>query len=473
MKKSFFIGNLGFVVLLNILVKSVWIFGIDRNVQNICGATSYGSYFALLNLCILFQILLDMGLYYHNTKVVAGNNHLLALYFPNILALKVLLSGVFAALVFAAGWLLGYHYEQMVLLGILIFNQVLLGFISYFRSNLGALHMFKRDGVISVLDRLLVIIAGGIIIYFFSDWLTINLFALLQTAAYLLTVGIAFYFLYQSFNFSGVKFKPRLFLPLLKRGLPYAALVLLMSVYMRSDAVVLERISGKEAAGIYASAYRLQDAVNQLLLLVGTMLLPMYARLLQKKENVLSLAGFSGKMMFVLCSSLAIGSVFYSSKIMPFLYPQATAYSAAVCTAIMCALPGWGLCYVYGVLLTADKKLRFLLYISLAAALLNVGLNLLLIPLYGALAAAWISVLTMSSVGLVELGACMYYYGWKINYRLGLKLLLWILGSVGIFYLSIFAPWHWIIALCFATIATIVLSFVFRIISVTQLKAIY
>jgi len=46
--KRKFITNLALVIFLNLLVKPFWIFGIDRTVQNVVGAESYGLYFSLL-----------------------------------------------------------------------------------------------------------------------------------------------------------------------------------------------------------------------------------------------------------------------------------------------------------------------------------------------------------------------------------------------------------------------------------------
>ena len=52
-----FLTNLGLMLFLNLLIKPVWIFAIDRNVQNVVGAMDYGFYFDLLNFSFLFNIL--------------------------------------------------------------------------------------------------------------------------------------------------------------------------------------------------------------------------------------------------------------------------------------------------------------------------------------------------------------------------------------------------------------------------------
>ena len=45
-----FLTNLGLLLFLNLLIKPVWIFGIDLNVQRLVGVGDYGFYFVILNL---------------------------------------------------------------------------------------------------------------------------------------------------------------------------------------------------------------------------------------------------------------------------------------------------------------------------------------------------------------------------------------------------------------------------------------
>ena len=58
---SFFKG-LSFLLVLNVLVKPVWIFFIDRQIQNQVGHEAYGKYFAVLSLSYILIFLADAGL---------------------------------------------------------------------------------------------------------------------------------------------------------------------------------------------------------------------------------------------------------------------------------------------------------------------------------------------------------------------------------------------------------------------------
>ena len=59
MKSLSFFKGLSWLIVLNLLVKPVWIFFIDRQVQNIVGHELYGKYFALLNLSYVLYFLSD------------------------------------------------------------------------------------------------------------------------------------------------------------------------------------------------------------------------------------------------------------------------------------------------------------------------------------------------------------------------------------------------------------------------------
>ena len=52
-----FLTNLGFLLLVNLLIKPFYILGIDAEVQNAASGGEYGLYFALFNFTFLFNIL--------------------------------------------------------------------------------------------------------------------------------------------------------------------------------------------------------------------------------------------------------------------------------------------------------------------------------------------------------------------------------------------------------------------------------
>jgi O-antigen/teichoic acid export membrane protein len=101
--KRKFITNLALLLILNLLVKPFWMFGIDRTVQNTVGAEEYGLYFSLFSFSILLNIILDLGITNFNNRSIARNPGIVSEYFSKIVPLKFVLSFVYAFIVILAG----------------------------------------------------------------------------------------------------------------------------------------------------------------------------------------------------------------------------------------------------------------------------------------------------------------------------------------------------------------------------------
>jgi len=190
-----FIINLALLLLLNFLIKPFWIFGIDRTVQNIVSAEDYGTYFALFNFSMLFNILLDFGITNFNNRNIAQNAHLLTKYFSGIVVFKFLLAFAYLGITFAVGAMMGYDSTRFHILLFLAINQFLISFLQYLRSNIAGLQLFVMDSLFSVLDKTLMITFCAILLWgqLFEGEFTLMQFIYTQTFAYLLAVLIVFF----------------------------------------------------------------------------------------------------------------------------------------------------------------------------------------------------------------------------------------------------------------------------------------
>ncbi|MBL7888372.1 MAG: oligosaccharide flippase family protein, partial [Bacteroidia bacterium] len=153
-----FVANLALLLFMNLLIKPIYILGIDRAVQVEVGAANYGIYFAIFNFTFLLTIILDFGITNFNNKNIAQNNHLLTKHFSSLVSLKLLLAIAYIIICVLAGFIIGYDIRLMKLLLVQGFNMFLVFFILYLRSNLAGLHLFKTDSIVSVLDRLILIV---------------------------------------------------------------------------------------------------------------------------------------------------------------------------------------------------------------------------------------------------------------------------------------------------------------------------
>lgn len=468
MRRKFF-TNLSLLIILNLLIKPFWIFGIDLEVQNTVGAEEYGLYFSLFNFSLLFNILLDFGITNYNNRNIAQHNQLLSKSLSNIVGLRLLLAVLYAVVAIVAALFIGYEWRQFHLLLFLILNQFIASFILYLRSNLSGLHYFKTDSIISVLDRSLMILICGFLLWsgIVKTSFKIEWFVYAQTGAYVLTVITTAAIVYSKTDFLKLNFDKTYFIAILKKSYPFAVLALLMMFYYRIDSVMLERMlpDGKEQAGIYAQGFRILDAVTMFAFLFAGLLLPMFSRMIKQKESINNLTLFSFLLLIVPTIGISFAGYFYRIEIIDLLYHQHVQASSSILGILMFCFIGISVTYIFGTLLTANGNFRELNIIAAGGVLVNIFLNLILIPKYYALGSAVASLVTQSLTAIAQLIIVKRTFKFNINLKRILLLLFFVAGVYIISKLSVDINFIWIYKFIGVLIGTLILAFVFKLIN--------
>ena len=415
MKQKDFVFNLCLLIFLNLLVKPFWMLGVDVGVQNSVGAESYGLYFSIFNFTLLFYMLLDMGTANFNNRNIAQNTQLLDKHLSSYIILRLLLGVVYFVIIFAVALLIGYRGIQLRLLFWIGLNQFLSAFLLYVRSNISALLMFKTDSVISVTDRILMIIFCGMLLWgnitdqpFRIEW-----FVWCQTAAYLITIAIALTIVLRKAHLRKLHWDVPFFLVIIKKSLPYALISLLMACYYRMDSVMLERMLprdiGAEQVGIYASAFRLLDALVMIAYLFSVILLPLFSKMLKQKENVVPVVRTSFSLLFLFSVTAVVMLYVYREPVIQLFYPDIAESSVEVFRLIIFGLIPISMNYLFGTLLTASGSMKALNITAAIGIVINVMVNLLLIPRMQACGSAVASFCTQFTVALLQ-----FILAWRI-----------------------------------------------------------
>jgi O-antigen/teichoic acid export membrane protein len=478
-----FLTNLVLLISLNFLVKPLWIFGIDRNVQNLVGPESFGFYFTIFNFAFIFNILLDAGITNFNNRNIAQHHHLLNKHFSGIVTLRFMLALLYVVVIYAVALILGYNSAQLKLLAWVALNQFLLTFILYLRSNISGLLMFKTDSVMSVLDRLLMIGICAVLLWghISGFQFTIEWFVYAQTMAYSLTALVALIIVIRKSKFRKFTWNIPFFLMILKQSFPYAVLALLMSMYNRVDSVFIERLLGEslgnQQSGVYAQAFRLLDAANQFALLFGVLLLPIYSRMLKQKQPLNQMIKLPYSILITVGIIAAVGSYYYRSEIMHLLYTQSSnetlaqytvriGQSASIYGTLMFCFLGTSTMYVFSTLLTANGNLKQLNIIATAGIVINFSLNLLLVPRMLALGSAYASLAAQLATAIAQVAVVQYYFRFRINYRFITNLLIFAAGVVLINYFSKLLPVKWLFSFLIMVFGSLLLASLMRLISI-------
>ena len=384
--------------------------------------------------------------------------------------LRIFLAFFYMGITLGIGWLLDYNARQMNMLLLLGFNQFLLSFILYLRSNIAGLQMHRTNSIISVLDRLIMIMICSIILWggitekkFRIEW-----FIYIQSAAYILTSLIAFLIVLRKATFIKIRWNKLFFLIILKRSFPFALLILTMMFYNRIDAILFERMlpNGAEQAGIYAQAYRILDSFNMIAFLFAVLLLPMFAKMLKAGEPVQRLATLSFRILMTPAIIAAVGCWFFSNEIMELLYVEHIDLSPPVLSFLITGFMAVCTTYVYGTLLTANASMKQLNIIALGCAVLNIVLNMILIPTMMAKGSAIATLATQSISAVLQLMVVRKVFGFSLEAILLFKGVLFVAGIIGINLLLHSFPAYEMVGMKnqFAWIVDFVLMIVFGVI---------
>jgi O-antigen/teichoic acid export membrane protein len=201
-----------------------------------------------------------------------------------------------------------------------------------------------------------------------------------------------------------LRVRPRLVVPpaVYRAVLPLVWLDLATALYFRSDMVVLEFLKTPQVeVGHYGVAYRLIEAF---ILLASPMGLILFRHFRQSSDMpVLMVRQMLLPPMAIatlIGGGLALSMWFCSDMIVSLAYGQA--YQGA---SKLLAILGCSLIFIFpnGILNQAALALgleRWFAQSATIAAIINIAGNLLFIPVYGTMAAAWMTVITEATLGI-------------------------------------------------------------------------
>src|SRR5690606_34268534 len=232
------------------------------------------------------------------------------------------------------------------------------------------------------------------------------------------------------------RFKIKFSKELIRKSIPYAVLIMLMMIYGRTDSVMLERMMHDKGyeSGVYAQGYRLLDAGNMFAMLFAVLLLPMFSKMIKENEKVHQLVYSSTRLILVFSIPLAIVVAFYPHEILNLRYEVVSDVSADSFTYLMYSFTGICITYIYGTLLTANGSLKQLNIMALIGILVNILLNLILIPEYGAKGAAVATCVTQGLTALIQFGIAQYLFRFSVLDKLLLPVVVY---AVLVFVLTI------------------------------------
>jgi O-antigen/teichoic acid export membrane protein len=186
---------------------------------------------------------------------------------------------------------------------------------------------------------------------------------------------------------------------ILKHGLPFAVITFTLVAANDLDTVLLSLWRSPEEVGWYKAAYNL---IFKLLFVTGPLLAtlgPQMSRHYGVSKNRVAQTYFSFfKFLYATSLPIAVGTALLANRIIILLYTEEFAASGLVLAILIWAFIPLNLSYLAGTVATSTDKEKQSAKAYALAAFLNLGINVVAIPIWGYLGAAIATVVTEVAV---------------------------------------------------------------------------
>ncbi len=298
-------------------------------------------------------------------------------------------------------------YPIFVLSGLMVVGQVLYSglsniFVSEKRSvSLSIIDVLKRYSWIAVLVPCLLLAENKLQVFYLAGGLHELAFCVIMVIA-----------CNRYFSVFKGKISRTMLRPMLAYGLPLAGYELISLILVYGDRAQINYFLGNAQVGLYSAAYNLCTYLSTVFLIsVATAVTPMYMDRWEKGGRAETEAFLSLVLRYYLLFSLpcAVGASLVGLDLVTFLAGEKYADAHGVIPYVITGMLIDGLTVVMAAGLQIQKRTGMMMAIMAAAAMINIGLNFILIPLAGIQGAAIGTLLAY-----IFFTGCCWFFGRRI-----------------------------------------------------------
>lgn len=383
--------NISWLGAANLAVKPIWFLFVTALCMRVLGVDGYGRMTAALALAGVAANLIDLGMARYTVREVARDRSLAGRFFTNFLSFRGAMSLVALGAVLLTGWILGYRDTALLAVLFAAAYTYTLELTNYCRSFYEATEDLRRQAVMLVVEKTLVVAAGAALLLLTRspEWtlagMAIGMTITTGLNARWISTRIA-PFRPADLDWGFLRRAIRIMVPL---GLAGA----FFNLYFRVGLVMVEAYLGETAAGQYGAAFRILEALNVLpSVIVISAIYPRLSRLLHEGEtgDFRRLFLRSQWSLAAVSVGIALGLTLFSSAVISLLDPDPAFSPAGPALRVLSwAFPIYcANSLLYSALVAAEDD-RFTAWSLAAAVVVNIGLNAVLIPAWGIQGAAF------------------------------------------------------------------------------------
>ncbi len=383
--------NMGFLFISQIITYLIGFF-ITMYTARYLGAEGFGIISLALSITGIFGVVVDMGLGTLMIRELARDKSFRDKYLSNVALMRVFLSFLMLGLLMLTVNLIGYSPLVKNVIYIISMYVVINAFVGVFTSVFQSYERMNYLSLVTIVNSFLMFFGVAIAIYCKLDILDFALVYLISNALTLLFAMILYFW---KFSYPSIEIDFNFWKPTLKEAFPYGLAGIFVTVYYSVDSVMLSVMVGNEVVGWYNAAYKFLFVFLSLYSVFTVTLFPVMSRFYQdSKESLKYTYERSFKYLLIISVFIAFSVTLFANKIILLIYgsdysPSIIALQVLIWTIILMFING-----LSGILLGSINRQLVVTKITGLSVILNVTLNLVLIPKFSYLGASIATVFT-------------------------------------------------------------------------------
>ncbi|MBI2541509.1 flippase [Candidatus Woesearchaeota archaeon] len=342
------------------------------------GNAVFGRFNFAYSFSLIAVIFIDIGINYMVIREISIKKEMLNKFISNSLIIKTGLGVIVFILSAVALNFLNYPKETRILVYLLLAYMFLRSNTEFLFSVFKAFERMHYEALIKVLGVILILIFGIAGLMFTKNIIVFGLiYALIEFFVFLVALTVVI----KKFTTISLEFDFAFAKTIIKLASPFTLSMIFAGIYFYIDTIMLSLMKGDVPVGIYSAAYNITLA---LLFIPGMYTFAIYPILsssyLNNKRQVKFIYERSFKYLYIFGLPLSIGLFIIARNAILFMYGQDYSQSVVALKILAGFIVFKFLSYLIGTVLSSINKQKFRMYGQGISALLNLSLNLVLIP---------------------------------------------------------------------------------------------
>lgn len=356
------------------------------------GDVIFGKYAFIIAFTALFTVFLDLGYETLLVREVARDKSQASKYLNNIISIRTVLSVVIFTLIILIINILDYPEDIKNIIYVFTIYSILISLSNVFKVTFRAFEKMEYEAGISILSNILRV-ALGLSVLFLG-------YGLMELALVFLFSGIFEFAVIvlvseKKFIKTKMEFDLNFLKSTIKVALPLGTLTIFGLIYIKTDTIMLSFMKGDAVVGWYNAAYNLILGFRPIPHLFMSALLPLMAYYyISSKESLKIVYEKSFKYLLILGLPITVGILLLADRFILLLYGQQFINSIIVLKILAGDILLKFLYFCASFILVSTDKQNQMAVIVGCTALINVVLNLFLIPYFSYVGAAIATIAT-------------------------------------------------------------------------------